>query len=199
MKYLFLTFLILVTQVLICQDYSKDTLVIKEVLATELRNEDSIVYTDKIEDWIINFIKKELDNYIDNGANKHNYDQLLKIGEYEKDSLNKQIEELRNFKWRDSLIHNAKAISIDSIRVFIRNYDRSLPQEKEEPNTVTTICRRGPILFSFSKPMYIRNETICLIYIRKLSRIYEGNEKLSFYKKDEENWVKWITLYSSSF
>ncbi|MBK7357636.1 MAG: hypothetical protein IPI45_14180 [Saprospiraceae bacterium] len=199
MKYFFLTFLILVTQVLICQDYSKDTLVIKEVLATELRNEDSIVYTDKIEDWIINFIKKELDNYIDNGANKHNYDQLLKIGEYEKDSLNKQIEELRNFKWRDSLIHNAKAISIDSIRVFIRNYDRSLPQEKEEPNTVTTICRRGPILFSFSKPMYIRNETICLIYIRKLSRIYEGNEELSFYKKDEEKWVKWITLYSSSF
>lgn len=199
MKYFFLTFLILVTQVLICQDYSKDTLVIKEVLATELRNEDSIVYTDKIEDWIINFIKKELDNYIDNGANKHNYDQLLKIGEYEKDSLNKQIEELRNFKWRDSLIHNAKAISIDSIRVFIRNYDRSLPQEKEELNTVTTICRRGPILFSFSKPMYIRNETICLIYIRKLSRIYEGNEELSFYKKDEEKWVKWITLYSSSF
>ncbi len=200
MKFIFLILINFGVLETFSQVDTNDILVIKEVLSSELNYQHSIAYTDRIENWIINFIKNELDNYIANGTKEYHYGPLLKMDDSEKDSLYSQIEELRYFVWRDSLINNSRVIVIDSSRAFFRNYYDSLPKnEKYNPNKIVIHCYKDTSLFSFSKPIYIRNQTICLIYFRKLNQIYKGNEELNFYKKERNIWYKWITLHSGTF
>ncbi len=78
-------------------------------------------------------------------------------------------------KWVDGLFDNAKVFP----------YTSEMPE-----NTY---------VYDFTKPVFIRNDTLCFFYEASSLKIYgrgyiEG--ELAVYKKVNHKWIKWITVFT---
>jgi hypothetical protein len=77
--------------------------------------------------------------------------------------------------WRDSLFNQARKTSENySIYESRRNYKIKY--------------------FAFSKPIFIRNNSICLFQLIYMFSAEGGYKQLYFYKKENDIWEKWIMI-----
>ena len=150
------------------------------------RSNKIITYTDIVENRIFEFIKTELQNLINNGIKEYYYGPRLILLDSEKESLYTQIEQIRSFAWPDRLNGICKRISIDSSNYFLRNHCNSSRCVEKMVGTsliISSLAGRDTFLYTFTKPIYIRNDTVRLIYARKIKCIYERSESSGSTKK----------------
>ena len=107
--------------------------------------------------------------------------------------------------WSDNLFANSKRINTDSMWTFLRqmNVQRalSLNQAVSQKDTVTIMNLRydNPYVFIFAKPIYIRNNTVCLIAFSAMCGSSCGQTEVSFYKNENNEWTKWIMVSAGVF
>jgi hypothetical protein len=147
------------------------------------RKNDSatIFYTNKVHSGMYDFmmsksvIKKTIKDI--GGTNK----DRLHLTSAEAKLLKQHLIEARDQHWPEQLFTNSKSISVDSTQSFL-------------------IQNRDKELYLFSKPVFIRNNTIALFYVVRLccGGIY-GPVDLSFYRKENDGWQRWIRVDGGAF
>lgn len=107
--------------------------------------------------------------------------------------------------WSDNLFPNSKRIDADNMWTYLRQMNAqralSLNQAALQKDTMTVKHPRFdyPYVFSFAKPIYIRDNTVCLIAFGAMCGGECGQTETSFYRKENNEWTKWIIVTAGDF
>lgn len=107
--------------------------------------------------------------------------------------------------WSDSLFQNSKCIGLDSMWSIVKpaNYQRLIALNeaklKKDTEAIKNLEKNYRYVFSFLKPIYIRNNTFCLIVYKALCDVNCGNSEMSIYKKENNKWTKWLVISEGNF
>ena len=107
--------------------------------------------------------------------------------------------------WSDNLFSNSKRIDTDSMWTYLRqmNAQRTLSINQAALKNDTVLIKKlkydYPYVFTFAKPIYIRNNTVCLIAFGAMCGGECGQTETSFYKKENNEWTKWIIVSAGDF
>src|SRR5437588_327384 len=122
-----------------------------------VHSDEKIVYTDSIGDYTISFIKEGLHRSdIYNSPKIKANRRFPAFTAEEKRYINKELNKMQMYTWRDSLLSNYLLIKQDTINAIFKNgvfdgwgYFNS---------------HFGEGFYNFSKPIFLRNHTICIFY-----------------------------------
>ncbi len=117
------------------------------------------------------------------------HNSILILTQEEKKIINNKLDSLSSNYWYESLrIDSFKALSQDSINVIF----------EEKPVSGWQFFHKnfGLKLYSFSKPIFFRNNTLCLFYCGYSCDYLCGEGQLSVFRKENGIWISWLILYS---
>lgn len=141
----------------------------------------TIFYTDKVDSGMYsNMVNKSLIKKTIKDIDKRNKNKLH-LTTREIKYLKQRLEGNNLQQWPENLFTNSKRIANDSTHLFlVKDRDRDL--------------------YLLSKPIFIRGNAIALFYVAHLccGGIY-GPVDLSFYKKENNKWQKWIRIDGGAF
>jgi hypothetical protein len=183
-----------------CQLYgqlnSQDTIMIK---CATMRTEGTVfTYADKSVGW--QRIGEKLADRKFRGITKQTEYNSITLSMKERRYLRQQIEENKGFTWNDSLIANSRRIKSDSVMKIISEQFRIYRDEinnallNHDTIALNRIVAKKPWVYGFSKPLYLRDDTICLLYHLAFGDGDSGYDEVSFYKKENNLWTKWIVI-----
>jgi hypothetical protein len=113
---------------------------------------------------------------------------FIQLSDSEKKYISEKYYDLKSSVWEDSLIPYSKCIKNDSsgkVLTAIQNLNRSRHS-------------KWLYLWYFSKPIFLRNNTVCLFSVMAFNG--SGYHQTAFYKKDAEGkWNPWIVLGSGDW
>ncbi|RYY07184.1 MAG: hypothetical protein EOP43_04020 [Sphingobacteriaceae bacterium] len=102
-------------------------------------------------------------------------DKQLILTELEKKVINKEIDSQIDFKWEANLFEGSKMIEKDR-------------------TTFADVMKMNTSIYSFSKPIFIRNDSICIVYNQYTCGIECGQGTINIYRKVNNKWMEWIFL-----
>lgn len=109
--------------------------------------------------------------------------------------------------WNDNLFSNSKRIGLDSMWTFLKKkHTERISAFKQATMNKDTLTinelrklKNYPFVFTFAKPIYIRDNTVCLISFGAMCGRDCGQTETSFYKKVNKEWTKWIVVTAGEF
>ncbi len=124
----------------------------------------------------------------------------ITLSKQEREYILSQLQNFPNEILPDSLLPNSKRIANGSLQKFVRRVNES--KYDSLMNLQDTIAAHKFLSsslmhssFFFSKPIYIRNNSILLsCFTWLVGNSWGGRSELCFYRKENNNWVKWITV-----
>lgn len=125
---------------------------------------DSLYYTKDIDNESINEAIKILTktNKFEKDYGKKNY---FSISKSEREYLISELNKLKTFLWNDYLFPNSKAVYFKELNIN-RNLKQNFPTQEEK-----LMCS---IVYSFSKPIYFRNNKYALIFYAETYEDYQS-------------------------
>jgi hypothetical protein len=140
-----------------------------------------IYYTDRVDAGMYDYMMKKQLLKSPIKAIGSTSKSTLTLTSAEINQLKHSLTTAKSHKWREDLFSSSKRISSDSTHSFL-------------------ISDRNKDLYLFSLPAFIRNNTIALFYVVHLccGGIY-GPVDLSFYRRENGKWQKWITIDGGAF
>jgi len=150
---------------------------------------DKFYFKDSIDSYVIDSVKYAISNkctfyrieYLDSKQSRDS----IKFDLKETTFILEQFEELNNNKWQENIFENSKKIfpyQIDSMYSVIKDLDI-------EP--IKKLCYN---VYTFSRPIYLRNNTICLFYFEERSYVAIEGEFWIF-KLQRNKWTKYSPIY----
>ncbi|HIA11202.1 MAG TPA: hypothetical protein EYN69_03905 [Flavobacteriales bacterium] len=118
----------------------------------------------------------------------------LQLTDQEYEYLLDQIELNKDFVWKDSLLANSQYIPKDSIWTYLHNERRKWYEIYKQNPATENLKRERPWVFQFSRPIYLRDNQLCLLYYVALCGKVSGHYQIAFYKKEEDAWIEWIVI-----
>ncbi|NUY82752.1 hypothetical protein HUK80_17750 [Flavobacterium sp. MAH-1] len=183
MKYIFVSILLISLNISFSQNQDDNKIIIDNLLKDGSYGDGELRIIPKLEKKIVEF---ELENLKNNKEFFSPIDKSDRIS-ITKEEQKKIIQEIQMQygKTLDTkLFSSNKWISIDYIKSYL--------EEKTEYNNSNRVMM-------ISKPVYIRNNTICVVYFMHLCCGSGGQTSLWFYKKENGNWDKWIPISQGLF
>lgn len=107
--------------------------------------------------------------------------------------------------WADSLFPNSKRIQSNEMWTYLSQENNkrreAINQAYLEKDTLKIKKLRYDYTFVFSllRPIYIRNNTVCLTSYSAMCGVDCGRTEISFYKKENNEWTKWIIISAGDF
>ncbi|MBA3827642.1 MAG: hypothetical protein H0X33_01780 [Taibaiella sp.] len=183
-----------------CQETNPFEFIQPEIL--KYVGSEKIVYTDRITE--VYLVVKETYNeklYQRTGSNKKIAFQFTKS---EKHYILQQLKLCTKPIWSDALFNDSKMISADSVIQYYKIKQKlniklyrliDTPEYSREFRlaSIKEISRKNWI-FMFSNPIYIRNNSLAVIFIKRLCGLDCGNGELAVYRKTNGKWEKWIYI-----
>jgi|GEM_PF-1009887 len=115
------------------------------------------------------------------GENK----QALTITPSEQTYLISELHKLKDFKWPSKMFPNSVNVTINEIRMVFASTSKY-------PEPKSAMCS---IIYGFSKPIFIRNNTICLYLSQEQYGESNSQSTFSFYKKDGAEWEEYADVF----
>lgn len=97
----------------------------------------------------------------------------------------KQINELGKNTWQPFFLPGSQLIPFHSLKSLLKE----TAQRKSDPDV--KICKE---VYSFSKPFFLRNNTLCIFYTGK-TNIFTHEGELWLYRKEQGKWNKYAPLH----
>ena len=108
------------------------------------------------------------------------------ISKEEQDYLVKELELLKNYRWEENMFPYSRRLEQSEIQPTFDKTE-NLPTEKEK-----NMCS---IVYTFSKPIFIRNGTIALYLDQKRYRTNYTQLEFGFYILENNRWEQIATVY----
>lgn len=185
MRYLFLLLMILfVHQAGNAQNHA-DKKFIRFAIGKE-----NIVYNEKIHSYSISFTREALNKdtlfdwkYTFRHEKRGLPDSLVFVlKKSEKAFINKQLDKMKDFSWKKHLFKQSLAVDFETLGAYKKAHGRKLGYNPED-------YKNGG--YAFTKPIFIRNSTVCFIYIT-----HRDEGKVLMYIKDKNQWrIKYMLDY----
>lgn len=183
----------------------RSELIFLEGLIRNYQPEGKIIYTDIINKDDLDKIKSKIKKNTIYDISKTRNQNFIVLTRQEKKYLFQQLELARRPYWKENIIPGSQLIIEEdafnyikkTTQEYLENYNRPTNTENDRMNLVKNYQR--PNIFKFSKPIYLRNRSICLIYFASICGNPCGFEELCFYKIANNTWTKWIVINSSVF
>ncbi|MBL0049285.1 MAG: hypothetical protein IPP32_14460 [Bacteroidetes bacterium] len=192
---------ILVTYGQISEDDS--TILLKAFRQVTLR--DQIVYTNKFtpESYFADMLKGRIEKGIITENSKDPKSKSITLTSEEQKYLLGQLKQ--QITWADNLFLNSKLIDADSVWTYSSqmstNHISAVNQAILLKDTLRIIelKKHNPFVFTFLRPIYLRDKSICLITFIALCGNSCGRSEMSFYKREKNDWKKWIVVSNGQF
>jgi|SRR5690625_132947 len=150
---------------------------------------DSMYYTAQVETKLLNSAISEIRtnqsfdiHFLYRGDDKKKFT----ISKDEQDYLVGELESLKNHRWEKNMFPYSKRLEQEDIQPTF-NTTENLPTEKEK-----NMCS---IVYTFSKPIFIRDNTIALFLDQKRYRTNYTQLEFAFYILENNRWEKIATVY----
>lgn len=114
-----------------------------------------------------------------------NKDKPFIISQAEQTYLIDELNKLQDFKWPSKMFPN-------SIKLTDNEIQKVFSITKKYPWPKSAACS---IIYSFSKPIFIRNNTICLYLSQEQYGESNSQSKFSFYKKNGSEWEEYADVF----
>ncbi len=111
--------------------------------------------------------------------------QSFVITSTEQAYLIQELNKLKVFKWSKGMFLKSRCLSIKQTNAVFTNNEKS----KE------AISRYCPIIYTFSKPIFLRNNSICLYLKQEQYGIDNTQLSYNFYWKENEYWEEYADVY----
>ena len=150
---------------------------------------DTLYYSKNIQDSIIDStiaVINKTNKFKICNLYKANNNKYFKITKKEKEFILSELYKLKGEVWKDSLLPNSKAIDKTNFAEVFK-ITKKLATENE--------CRMCSIIYTFSKPIYLRKNKYCLILDQ---RNYDVNEKqltFQFLIWERNRWEQYADIY----
>ena len=180
MRTLFSTILLSIYTLGFTQDDTTTLAFLTDVIKRK-HDTSSIFYTDKVDAGMYDYMMKtSLIKRTIKDIGKATNDQFTLTSE-EITYIKQHLVKAKNKVWKEYLFINSIRIPSDSMHSFL-------------------IQNRNKDLYLFSKPIFIRNNSVALFYVANLccGGIY-GPVDLSFYRKNGKLWQRWIRIDGGAF
>lgn len=182
----------------------------KSFLFDILRQEpgsDTITYTDRIKPISIPSFSKILKN---NKIPAFEISTQKKVEfvltRKEKKYLQKELKLLDEIKWADSIFNPSRMISLDKMWEYISRRRREYSEIytfKHSQSDTNYINKQGWVqycsIFQFSKPIFLRDNSIVIFYFLRLCGNECGVEDFSIYKKQDGQYKQWLRISGGVF
>jgi hypothetical protein len=131
-----------------------------------------------------NSLSSEFSQYCKRKLNRRSYiffedgdaGDTLVLTKKEKDYIIRKLDSVQNYSWKEEVFPNSKIVVQDTL------WDYLLKNHKA-------------VVHQFSKPIFIRDNSICLIYYM-IFKGAGGPSYFGFYKKKNGIWEEWISVSS---
>lgn len=157
-----------------------------------------VVYTDAISPFQFEQVKgalneslsqdtiyiKELRSY--KGKPKVVLTGVLVLTKEEKQSIRQKINNLKDTRWGKNLLTNSVLIPRQTLDYILKDSNRSKAYFKD---------RYSPRVYSFSKPIFIRNNSLCFFYVESSWGQDSAGGEFMIFRKEKGFWKRWTTIY----
>lgn len=176
-----------------------------EGLIRQSQPEGQITYTDKISKVELDKIKSRLNKSTIYDLSSTRNQNWITLNRQEKKYLFEQLEIVNNPLWKENLFPGSRLIKEDEVLSYIKkttqdyleNYNNPNNTEEDKMKLVKNYQR--PNVFKFSRPVYLRNRSFCLIYFSSICGNPCGFDELCFYKIENNTWTKWVVVNSNEY
>jgi len=173
-----------------------DTLIIGDLI--RIKQKGKIYYCEGAFGGVSGIIKEKLklDTIWDFG--KTTEKDAIILSQEEKKYIQEQHEKNSSYSWPDSLFFNSERVSKDSVSDHLHKRRRVVTEQLDEAykskdkKRIEKMKRQRPWVSFFSKPIYIRDRTVCLIETANLCGNSCGDYETRFYKRENGQWRKWV-------
>lgn len=117
------------------------------------------------------------------GLNPH--DRLV-LTQQERSSIQNEIKLQAQVSWTSQLFENGKVLTQATLDSIYRDPNYSWTDFK---------AHYGASLYCLSKPIFIRNNSLCLFYYSYTCGDRCGEGKLRIFRKTGATWVPWLVAY----
>lgn len=186
------------------QSDQQDTVILLNAFRAFYRS-GQIVYVDTVEN--CGFATERLKQAIKKGKltaiGKTRKDNFIKLNRSERKYLLEQIK-IKTI-WDDNLFCDSKRICVDSLWTYLKKEKTKYYEElnrstlKKDSLTYNKLKYKYPYVFSFKKPIFLKDKTICLISFTALCGNDCGRAEISFYKIQNNEWKKWFVFAAGAF
>ena len=192
MKYIFIILLLgLSFNIVNAQNDAQSQKFIREVIPGFIKDNETkdVIYSDGL--WDITDIKKKLDvdtlqSRIWRGTYGNDPNTKIILTQDERAYIKGELNKMAAFKWEPGLLDNSKMISQDTIESVFKNRSKGWPYFYNH---------YGSGLYGFMKPIFIRNNSVCLFYRDHSACDLCGSGELAVYVLKNGKWKKLIMLY----
>ncbi|GAC1437994.1 MAG: hypothetical protein NVSMB63_00830 [Sediminibacterium sp.] len=150
---------------------------------------DTFFYADKMDTLVIDKIKtcfvtdRDFTRWTpyEDTANK----DKIKFTLEERNYIIGQLDQLKQNTWQFHMFPHSQVVPVTSIGPLLEKTDtgNSSPGKK--------ICKE---IHTFSKPFFLRNNTLCFFYVGK-NNIFTKEGECWIYRKEQETWKKYAPVY----
>ena len=183
----------------------RSELIFLEGLIRNAYPEGKIIYTDKINKNDLDKIKSRFKKNTIYDISKTRNQNYIIFTKQEKKYIFQQLEIASRPCWKENIFPGSQLILDEdalnyikkTTQEYLENFNKPTNTDNDRMNLIKNYQR--PTIFKFSKPIYLRNRSICLIYFTSICGNPCGFEELCFYKIANNTWSKWIVVSSRQF
>jgi hypothetical protein len=154
------------------------------------KNDPPILYTDAIHTGSLTAIKDDIikDTLVDlkNSYANNEFKECLILTKSEKLYINDQLDKMTGKSWTENLMKNSQKLNNDSLEILIGKQGLGWLDKYYEK------YKTG--FYSFSKPIFLRNNTICIFSFDYSCGILCAYGETAIYFKHNGEWSKWLII-----
>ena len=194
----FFAFLLFLCASNVVAQIQPDEVSLIEKLIRDKKNDGSIVYTNHIS--ITDAYRISTKLKAERLNDKNNPSNILFISTKERKEIQKELALLSKPFWNSDLFKESKMIEEQSVDNYFRTVFNEYSETLSNPNNSqidkSNLLKETPqpYVFEFTPPLYLRDKSLCLIFMKTICGSECGSEELTFYKKENEKWEKFMVL-----
>ena len=110
----------------------------------------------------------------------------------ERNHIAAEFSKMKRSLWPKDLFPNSQRVANDSAWNYISDFLKK--------SNYRVHPEKGHQVWWFSKPIYLRNNTLCLISFRYMCHDLCGEDELAFYKRNERGrWERYVVIDGGAF
>lgn len=198
LKKLIIIFFILVSNQTAWSQVPLEDATFLEKIIREKKSSGEIVYTNHLSgpDGVM-ILHKLKSPQIHSAESESNF---IELSRNERKQLEMQIKELVQPFWNRNLFRSCQMIEHVNVQAYFKSVYNHYSETLSNPNNSqldkSNLLKETPqpFVFEFTPPLYLRNKTVCLLFMKTVCGVNCSSSELTFFKKENDKWVKWVSV-----